>query len=100
MDSSVAALRRALASAGEASTEDAPPGTCTLCGRQLSTPDPGVVEVSVPPESGEVRICPSCYADVVAEPGLAPLRVFKSGPRRQVVLPADVVGEAAGEAGE
>lgn len=68
------------------------PGTshCGLCETDLDGPG-GSVEVKLRDETAATWLCPPCYEYVVGDMGIAPLRVFKTGPHRTVVLP-DVPG--------
>jgi hypothetical protein len=83
---SVADLRNAFASAEVPTNEST--GDCGLCECSLDA-DEAIVEVELAPdtEDPDSLLCSSCYEHVVGELGVTPRRVFKTGPRRRVVLP-------------
>jgi hypothetical protein len=63
-------------------------GRCGLCDRRLSAG--AAVEVELDADAGadpDAWLCADCYEFVVAELGVAPTRVFKTGTLRTVVLP-------------
>lgn len=83
-------LGRVLASAETPTTvEDRSTAECGLCDCSLGNED-GVVEVTLSSDAEnrpDAWLCPSCYEHVVGTMGISPLRVFKSGTQRRVVLP-------------
>lgn len=74
--------------------DGAGPRACGLCGDQV---DGDPVEVRLDRTRSpdpDAWLCSDCYEHVVGDLGIAPIRVFKTGPRRTVVLPARAGGGA------
>ncbi len=95
----LAVLRRRLVGAPEPGSHVEDP-LCGLCACSLDEATGSRVEVTLRSgdDGSDAWLCEVCYGYVVEELNVAPVRVFKAGPRRSVVLPvATGFGREAGE---